>query len=136
LQNFPDAIVDYYPDGMQKTQYKPFLLPFESVPQQWAADSQQAHGRGGGDFGGDKSKYVQWRANLKDWRKLQADLRWEELPKAFFQVRCCVQVPAASAARATQCMMHGLPRESESGLVLTNPLPSTTVCLQCLSRDC
>ena len=88
LQNFPDAIVDYYPDGMQKTQYKPFLLPFESVPQQWAADSQQARGRGGGDFGGDKSKYVQWRANLKDWRKLQADLRWEELPKAFFQVRC------------------------------------------------
>ena len=72
IKNYPDTIVDYYPNNLAKTTDKPYLQKMHSVLKEFLDEKPQNHEKHI-PFSEryQHSRYIHWRMNLPEYKKIE-----------------------------------------------------------------
>ncbi len=69
-ENFPDAIVDYYPHNLAVTSKKPFLRKMSSVLNEFIVPNPKPKGGWSQNGRSEKARYIHWRMTAGQWNKV------------------------------------------------------------------
>ena len=69
-ENFPDAIVDYYPNNLAQVSKKPFLRKFADVLDEFSEENPVPEGGWLRNGRSEQARYIHWRMTAAQWNKV------------------------------------------------------------------